>query len=980
MTAPPWRPLGASVVERGQLLSDDSSGAMTSGRVTAIALDVATPSTHLYAGTGNGGVWRTDDAGQSWEPIGDDLPSLSIGSLATAPTKPDWLYIGTGEANPAVSVPEGAGVFRYDRGAGTTTPILNPALEGQSISRIAVDPADPEHLFVAASNGVFERTFTGGTQTWTQLLTLNTIDLLYDASGSGFLWAGVLNDGIYLRQGTGAFSRLADPRGTGTLNPIRRVALAQCDSARGTLYALFSASDGDGIEGIFRTDDAPTGATPGSGPTWRVVPKPTIASKQSAYNLFLAVHPQDRETIFLGETRVQRSVNGGLKWEAVSDKTSSSSTGMHADQHAIAIEPASDAVLAHLKLWVGNDGGMWRSEDGGTGWSPRNRGLQTLQYLTLSHHPDAPGVMIAGAQDNGTQRRIGTAAFELVDWGDGAYTAIDPAVPTLFYDAYVSYSVEKAARTGFTGISRSTKAGARNSFDRVDGKGVGLNDDALFYAPFVLEPGSPSGTASPIWLGTDRLYRSTDRGDSFQAITTRMLGAASAAPNLQQGISAIAISASNPGRVYACTSRGELWRVDRPGATWPTAPITPQDLTAHLRAAYDPGVATDVFISSVAVHPTSPDTLYVGVGANHLAQWRQWPNATRRVFVSTDGGGTFQPIGIPPELTFPSGQKLPVARNAVSTIALDLAHPEKVYVGCDAGVFLYDASATTVAEWRNGLPNAPVMELIVHEPARLLRAATLGRGLWEADLDKDAAAVPPVELHLRDTYLEFQPAATPGSRLDPLGGPPVSGTVSPDLLIDTPGLFGSSFHLPSTVDYTPTGALDYVGYDLLDGGSDPRRSKTSKVYARIGNRGPGVATGVKVRVFWAAKDGADYPPLPGDFWTAFPDADPADVTAWKPIGPSQTIPFLGPREPTLARWDWAVPSDAAASMRLLAAVTCAEDPISGASGTSSAAAALASRFVAVRDVDVSIAEQAIEVVLILVGVVVLGAVGVAALQ
>jgi ligand-binding sensor domain-containing protein len=966
MTAPPWRPLGASVVERGQLLSDASSGAMTSGRVTAIALDPGAPSTHLYAGTGNGGVWRTDDGGQTWTPIGDDLPSLSIGALAIAPSKADWLYIGTGEANPAVSVPAGVGVIRYDRAAGTTTPILKPALEGQSISRIIVDATDPEHLFVAATNGVFERTFSGGTQTWTQLLTGTIDDLLYDSSGPGYLWAGAHGFGIYLRQGTGAFTKLADPRGPGSQPAFRRVALAQCESARGTVYAIFTASDGHGVAGIFRADDAPTGATPGSGPTWKVVAQPTITTAQTSYNLFLAVHPQDKSTVFFGEARVHRSVNGGAGWKVISDK---SSGGLHADQHAIAMEPPSDAVLAHLKLWVGNDGGVWRSEDGGDTWSPRNRGLQTLQYLTLSHHPDAPGIMIAGAQDNGTQRRLGTAAFELVDYGDGAYTAIDPAVPSLFYDA-----------KSFNAVQRSTKAGRRDSFETADAKGIGMNDDALFYAPFVLEPGSPKGTPSPIWVGTDRLYRSTDRGDSFQVVTTRLVTAPTTAPLATQGVSAIAIAPNNPGRLYAGTSDGRLWRIDRPGASWPSTPFAPQDITAKLRAAYDGGVDTKVFISAIAVHPTVPDTLYVAAGANHLVGWQQWAGATKRVFVSTDGGGTFNPIAIPPELTFPSGLKVPVARNAATSIAIDPAHPDKVYVGCDVGVFQYDAAANTVSEWRNGLPNAPVMELIVHESARLVRAATLGRGLWEADLDKDAAAVAQVELHLRDTYLELQPAPTPATRLDPLGGLPVSGTVSPDVLIDTPSLFGSSLHLPSTVDYTATGALDYVGYDLLDGGSDPRRSKTSKVYVRIGNRGPGVATGVKTRVFWAGKGLTDYPPLPGDFWTAFPDSDPADTTMWKPIGPAQTISPLGPREPMLASWDWPVPSDAPSALRLLAAVTSTEDPIAGVSGTDSAAAALASRFVAVRDVDVSIALQEIELILLMVGVIVLAGVGFAALQ
>jgi hypothetical protein len=151
------------------------------------------------------------------------------------------------------------------------------------------------------------------------------------------------------------------------------------------------------------------------------------------------------------------------------------------------------------------------------------------------------------------------------------------------------------------------------------------------------------------------------------------------------------------------------------------------------------------------------------------------------------------------------------------------------------------------------------------------------------------------------------------------------------------------------------------------------------VYVRVQNRGPARASSIQVRAFWAGRRDSGYPPLQNDFWSAFPNADPADTSTWKPVGPARTIASLDPREPGIVSWDWAVPSSAPGDVRLLAAVTCAQDPISGVSGTDSAATALASRFVCVRDFDVSIAEGTVELILVVVGVaVVAGGVATAA--
>jgi hypothetical protein len=217
-----------------------------------------------------------------------------------------------------------------------------------------------------------------------------------------------------------------------------------------------------------------------------------------------------------------------------------------------------------------------------------------------------------------------------------------------------------------------------------------------------------------------------------------------------------------------------------------------------------------------------------------------------------------------------------------------------------------------------------VTHLEVHRTARLLRASTYGRGVWERPLassDGDGSSNDP-HLYLRThAYDDGRRAAALQNGLDPIDPRKrfhfLQGV---DVKVDVDPLGFGSFQTPvSTVDYTPAGALDHIGFEALAHRS-PRKSRDARVYVQVQNSGPGTAAEAKVRVFWAPRSGVGYPPLTAAFWTAFAsDGEPTDGH-WHAIAPPQTLRGLRPAEPQVATFLWPVPSPSEDMITLLAVV------------------------------------------------------------
>jgi photosystem II stability/assembly factor-like uncharacterized protein len=938
-----WNPVGTGplVVGVSQALA---------GRTLAIAFDPNTPST-VYIGTAGGGVWKSMDSGLTWSPKTDYHMSLAIGALAIDPNNHLRIFAGTGEYNDvSAGTYYGNGILRSEDGGDTWTELATATFQRDEISRILFDPMDAtsQHMFLSSATGVYES--ADGGLNWTQLRAGSVSDLVVIVNpgppSSVTLIAAFYGSGLWTGTRTGtSWSPWTQIMSAAFPGSFGRIALSQSKNNLQTIYVLFAGNSSD-IAGIARTSDG--------GSTWTAVtvrlntavgalssstmghqhsvtipaadltaapiahayttssagspahthtlslttsdiqqlaagryltkttdPDATAhqhsfglkTTGQSWYNLHIAVHPTDTNTVYFGEVSIWKNSSGGGVFDRV--------TSLHTDNHAFAFDPVNPGII-----WSCNDGGVYRSADGGTTWSHRNRDLATLEYISIALHPQWEAVMIGGTQDNGTHRYSGDPAWEISDGGDGGFTAIDPSTPTRMYHEY----------TGTT-FYRSDSAGAPGTWAL---KNSGITPGASqFYAPFTLDPSNPDVCyfgGSQLWRSPAAAPGSVGHAESWSAITSTLTGI----------ITAIAIHPTDSNTVYVGTSQGNVYRVQRTGATWNLADVTATDLTG-------PNLPTGLHISDLAVDTAG--TVWVTVAA---VLWTESTGefSNNHVYRRLAGGSTWE--------TRSNGL---AQANPINTIVIDPTNENRLFCGGDVGVFRTEDAGANWTTWDEGLPNAPVFDLAIHGPRRLLRAATHGRSVWERPID--VAICPLVDLYMRDNILDTG-RVLPSPDYQPHPFNPATNVYhwqSADIKVDAEEGSPPTFQTPTPID-------DYVSFVTLQHRT-ARRNRTNRFYAQVHNRGVSKATNVQVRAFFCADAHAGLPPLPANFWSGgMPFSGTPPGTDWTAIGPTQTFAELEAGEPGVKEWDWFVSVTANQHSCLLTVATCTEDPLDGTGITS----------------------------------------------
>lgn len=958
MTANIWTPLGPDCVIDGQM-HEGSRSAPISGRITALALDGST----LYVGTAGGGVWRTADDGVSFQPLTDSQASLAVGAIAVDSAN-HRLFVGTGEGNRGGRVQFGQGVLIQNTQTGTwqrqsNIPTAAPIFRVLRSAALLLEPNGPNPptvwlgtnlgLMRSADNGV---TWVGVTVNGVPTADIASLCLAQDASGTTML-AAVWSKGVWRRNAAGTFDALPTG-GAGNLpgGDVGRIALAASASNPQRVYCVIGAATEGGFVGIYRSDDG--------GQTWAPKPLPTGRKlRQSWYNLALAVHPDDEDTLIFGEAGLWRSNDGGEEWAHLSEPRDSS-PGLHSDQHAILFNP-----LDPSRVWIGNDGGLWLSTDGGDHFSHRNRGLNTLQYYAVVHHPTAESVLLAGAQDNGTQRFTGSAGWNLVGFGDGFYCGIDSADPRYWYGSYTY----KNSDGDITAIQRSDSAGSRDSFGAVaDGIDPAEypKDAEPFFVPFVLDPATPS----TIYLGTTRLYRSANRGDHWEAVRDANGALFTTVPsggtaNGANSITAICVDPNDPNVVYVGTDYGDVFQVRIASispdgyaiAAWTqTAPPAPAVTPPTPAGEFDPqvkGPVTDLAVPKLAAAAGfDKRPLYVAFGSDYksgTAPVRVIGGRIWKVDFSA-GGPTWSALGAATlQATFPEPPHLPHELNFVNAIAIDPDQPDHVFIGTHSGVFESTDAGGAWTSFAQGLPNVPVVDMQFHPTRRLLRIATMGRSMWERPVDT-VAAPETADVFIRDNVIDIGRFDTAATVTDPLNPPgQLAWDEGVDVKVDADTLVYGFSTPTSTRDYAAGSPIDYIGFQQLEHESF-QEGKPARVYVQVTNRGPQAATGVVARAYWARKIGDGFPDLPNDFWTGAPAADPAADSPWQPVGPPSDIGTLPPGAPRVETWEWTAP-EGNDDVGIMAVITCAEDPLD-ATGTNVETIAKSNKHVVVRRVPV----------------------------
>lgn len=753
-TGAAWLPIGP------QATSSIFNAPYTSGRVTAIASDPRdlTGKT-LYMGGADGGVWKTTDGGVSWTALFDYQPLVSIGSIVVDPvTNPSTVYVGTGEDNYGGDNVYGAGVYKsIDGGStwsrdstfGTPSP-LDDTRQGPMVGTLAVDRASGHNNILLAGvrgrgralqSGVWCSSDSGST--WTVIFpVLQPADtagdpptgIVFDSTGVAYVALGFpfgeTRNGIYKSSApvtscsiTFNIQNLGSNFASSSLG---RIALAIAPSSDATLYAAIAKSSGSSSDllGVIKTTNGGSSWTQLTGST--LLTTNGFCNSQCFFDLVLAVHPTDPNTVFAGgsakNATLIRSTDGGSTWSEIS--RAAYSDGLHVDMHAIAFAQTSSTPT--FSLYAGNDGGIWSSGANdpkasvGSGyWTNLNGPLNITQmYPGVSIHPSTPLFALGGAQDNGVQVYNGNLVWTDSGLGcDGGMTAIDPQTPTTSYSECeylpdpngillinIAYTGDGMFGNGFVGTTGIT------STDRGD-----------FIPPLILDKNNPL----TLYFGTCRVWQTKDGANSWNAISPDLTspshpaGCGTAATAV---LKAIAVAPTASSTIYTGADDGEVEVTTNGGTAWTSLDST--------------GVLPNRTVTQIAVDPTNSKKAYVtfsGFGScnNVVLACDQKghvfvvADATAPTPSWSDISGAYGTAGALPDI--------PV--NDIVIDPDDATH-NTLYVATDIGAFF---TTTGGVPWAllgaaNTLPNSEILSLTLHNPSRTLRAGTHGRGVWDLNL------------------------------------------------------------------------------------------------------------------------------------------------------------------------------------------------------------------------------------------------------
>jgi photosystem II stability/assembly factor-like uncharacterized protein len=402
------------------------------------------------------------------------------------------------------------------------------------------------------------------------------------------------------------------------------------------------------------------------------------------YDSTLAVDPSNANIVYAGGSGIGSggigiigSTDGGASWTDISNEANGTN-GPHANHHGIGFD-------ANGKLLVGTDGGIWRLDaQSPPTWSDLNGNLDTVEFNSIALDPTNPAIAFGGSQGNGTAQYTGDLGWSLVRFnslGDSGVVQIDQSSPSTIYQSFRYALPDRSLNTsGF--LERSDDGGLTWTSKT---SGINLTDKGADYVPFVIDPTN----SSRLILGTDHLYESTDRGDSWHPIG----GPGATGWTATTPINAITIAPSDPHTIYA-TAPGFILVTFNDGVSW-------QDISLNIHMSF----------GQLAVDPTNNLTAYI----------------VRRQYNGTETGHVFKTINGGTNWTDITGNLPDLPTHS---IVLDPRNGA-IFVGTDAGVYASDDGGTTWNRYGSGMANAQVVDPVLNTTTGLLAAGTHGRGMWE---------------------------------------------------------------------------------------------------------------------------------------------------------------------------------------------------------------------------------------------------------
>ena len=721
-----------------------SIGPFRGGRANAGTGVVGDPKTY-YMGTTGGGLWKTDDMGISWRNVSDGyFKTGSVGAIAVAESDPNVVYVGMGEhAVRGVMTHHGDGVYKSTDAGKTWKKVGLDAT--QHISRIIVDPKNPNIVFVAAQGALYSKSKERGVfksidggATWKNVLYVDdktgASEISMDMNNTRIMYAamwehgrlpwkvisGGPGSGLYKSTDSGeTWDRLKD----GLPEELGKMSIAVSRSNPEKVYALIESDSDKEAGGLFVSTNG--------GKRWSRITNDHRLVQRAWYYIELFIDPKNENTIYVLSASALRSTDGGKTWETLS--------GTHGDYHDLWINPDNPSNFI-----ISNDGGSAVTFNSGRSWSTQAN-MPTAQFYRINVDNQFPYRIYGGQQDNTSvsiaSRELGGGGISPASWtysagGESAFLAFNPDDPKYVLGGSYQGTIEvlDVKASGGTGIMA-----APIQYLGMDAKDVKYRFN--WNAPIIWSKHEPN----TYYHGAQYLLKTSDMGRSWKEVSPDLTRnekekqGRGGGPYTNEAVGAenygtlayIMESPHERGVIYTGSDDGMVYVTRDGGANWKN--ITPRGLAECL-------------INAIEVSPHDKATVYIATTRY------KFNDHTPGLYKSTDYGNSWTKItdGLP-------------ANAFTRVVREDDVRRDLLFAGTEIGVFISWNGGRSWLPFQLNLPITPITDLRVHKGN--LIAATSGRAYWILD-DLNV-----IRQYKKDaTFTLYQPAGSylvnGGSELD----------------------------------------------------------------------------------------------------------------------------------------------------------------------------------------------------------------------
>ena len=680
------------------------------GRVRAIAIDPRNAN-RLFIGAASGGIWLSEDAGQSFRAVVDFMGNLAIGALAIDPVNPNIMYTATGESFAGLP---GIGVFKStDSGAtwtilpatSTDTSVNPSGNDWVYINRVAISQADPNILLAGTYSSLF-RSSNGGAS-WAKVGNFETLDVRFDPNDANKALAGTDLGYLYYSRDAGLTwtqsAILVPPaslKGRGTPKTAR----AEIAYARSQPNLVYVSMDNNGDDATARGE---VWKSTDGGETWNLLSAPKHLNEQGDYDNAIWVDPTNENHILVGGLDLYQSTDGGTSFNRIStwQQAGPGSPQPHADHHQIVSVPNFSA--GNPIVYFGNDGGLYRannifnvSANVTASWQNLNNGLAVTQFYGGAGKRAAGGRIIGGTQDNGTLVYDVGTSWQRFAGGDGGFVAVDPVDDSTLYGEYVYAAIHRTLGlstrayicNGITEALKNTTSSTYCGADNVEA--------ANFIAPFMLDPNN----RNRMLVGANSLWVSNNVKDPVPTWTAIKTPAVPVASSDKPYINAVAVADKDSniiwtGHTASGSTASQVWKSTDGLSGVPTW----QRVGA--------GVLPTSTVNRITIDPDNPNRVWVAYSGFSLA----------RIWTTSDGGATWANIhNNLPSITVHDLKRHPLQANWL-------------YAATANGVYTSENGGQSWSTSNDGPASVRVRELFWYDPSTLV-AATYGRGMFRTTI------------------------------------------------------------------------------------------------------------------------------------------------------------------------------------------------------------------------------------------------------